>query len=127
MGREGIDQAAAGGLLLGIKQQQRKEERPPVTELRTDGAAGASGKAQGRWVAGGSPGSVCCGKVVRCGGDLPPNPRAALWLIGAVLVKQQDERDARRRYFGLASMAAPYGAQGEQENPVEAVEEVLTG
>ena len=56
-----------------------------------------------------------------------PSPQAALRLIGAVLVKQQDERDARRRYFGLASMAALYGAQGEQENPVEAVEEVLTG
>jgi len=67
------------------------------------------------------------GEAVRCGGDLPPNPRAALWLIGAVLVKQQDEREARRRYFGLASMAALYGAQEEQGIPVEAVEEVLTG
>jgi len=44
-----------------------------------------------------------------------------------VLVKQQDEREARRRYFGLASMAARYGAQEEQGIPVEAVEEVLTG
>ena len=76
-------------------------------------------------MAGGSPGSVCCGKVVRCGGDLPPNPRAALWLIGAVLIKQQDEREARRRYFGLASMAALYGAQEEEENPVELVAQTL--
>ena len=60
-------------------------------------------------------------------GIFPPNPRAALWLIGAVLIKQQDEREARRRYFGLASMAALYGAQEEQGIPVEAVEEVLTG
>ena len=125
MGREGIDQAAAGGLLLGMNQQ-RQEERPPVTELRTDGAAGTSGKAQGRWVAGGSPGSVCCGRRCDVVGIFP-SPQAALRLIGAVLVKQQDEREARRRYFGLASMAALYGAQGEQENPVEAVEEVLTG
>ena len=65
--------------------------------------------------------------MVRCGGDLPPNPRAALWLIGTVLVKQQDEREARRRYFSLAAMAALYGAQEEQGIPVEAVEEVLTG
>ena len=56
-----------------------------------------------------------------------PNPRAALWLIGAVLVKQQDEREARRRYFSLAAMAALYGTQNEPGTPVEAVEEVLTG
>jgi len=40
-----------------------------------------------------------------------PNPQAALWLIGAVLVEQQDEWEAGRRYFSLASMAALYGAQ----------------
>jgi len=56
-----------------------------------------------------------------------PNPQAALQLIGAVLIEQQDEWEARRRYFSLAAMAALYGAQEEQENPVEAVEEVLTG
>ena len=56
-----------------------------------------------------------------------PNPQAALRLIGAVLIEQQDEWEAGRRYFSLASMAALYGAQEEQENPVEAVEEVLTG
>ena len=43
LGHKGIDQAAVGGFLLGMNQQ-RKEERPPVTELRTDGAAGVSGK-----------------------------------------------------------------------------------
>ena len=57
-----------------------------------------------------------------------PNPQAALRLIGAVLVEQQDEWEAGRRCFGLASMAALYRAQEEEEeNPVEAVEEVLTG
>jgi len=56
-----------------------------------------------------------------------PNPQAALRLIGAVLIEQQDEREAGRRYFSLASMAALYGTQEEEENPVEAVEEVLTG
>ena len=50
-----------------------------------------------------------------------------LRLIGAVLIEQQDEWEAGRRYFSLASMAALYGAQEEEENPVEAVEEVLTG
>ena len=52
-----------------------------------------------------------------------PNPQAALRLIGAVLVEQQDEWEAGRRYFGLASN----GAQEEQGTPVEAVEEVPTG
>ena len=56
-----------------------------------------------------------------------PNPQAALRLIGAVLIEQQDEWEAGRRYFSLASMAALYGTQEEEENPVEAVEEVLTG
>jgi len=56
-----------------------------------------------------------------------PNPQAALRLIGAVLIEQQDEWEAGRRYFSLASMAALYGPQEEEENPVEAVEEVLTG
>ena len=56
-----------------------------------------------------------------------PNPQAALRLIGAVLVEQQDEWEAGRRYFSLASMAALYGTQEKKENPVEAVEEVLNG
>ena|GEM_PF-4595988 len=73
-----------------------------------------------------NPWSVCCGRRCDVVGIFP-SPRAALRLIGAVLVEQRDEREAGRRYFSLASMAAPYGAQGEQENPVEAVEEVLTG
>ena len=33
-----------------------------------------------------------------------PNPQAALRLIGVVLVEQQDEWEAGRRYFSLASM-----------------------
>ena len=54
----------------------------------------------------------------------PTGGPAADW---GVLVEQRDEWEARRRYFSLAAMAALYGAQEEQENPVEAVEEVLTG
>jgi len=46
-----------------------------------------------------------------------PNSQAALRLIGAVLVEQQDEWEAGRRYFGLASMAALHGAQDGQETP----------
>jgi len=44
-----------------------------------------------------------------------------------VLAEQQDEWEAGRRYFNLASMAALYGAQDEQGTPVRVVKEVLTG
>jgi len=56
-----------------------------------------------------------------------PNPQAVLRLIGAVLAEQQDEWEAGRYYFSLASMAALYGAQDEQGTPVGTVEEVLAG
>ena len=46
-----------------------------------------------------------------------PNPQAALRLIGTVLVEQQDEWEAGRCYFSLASMAALYGTQNEQGPP----------
>ena len=46
-----------------------------------------------------------------------PNPQAALRLIGAVLVKQQDEREAGRRYFSLASMAASTGHKKSKKTP----------
>ena len=56
-----------------------------------------------------------------------PNPQAALRLIGAVLVEQQDEWEAGRHYFSSASMAALYGAQDEPGSHVETEEEVLAG
>ena len=52
----------------------------------------------------------------RCSGDLP-QPAGGPALIGAVLVEQQDEWEAGRRYSSLTSMAALYRTQNEPGAP----------